>query len=157
VPAGSVPSGFTIAEAEYRDLLFRIARIEAAMLTQVQVPGHAAQPPAAFAEQPAQPAPSGAAVPPLPVGPVAMSDTDTLTYLVSQLGFDLMTAAAIMDLRKGTRPAGDAAARYLDEVLTRPPTAQTATAASGGIPPPLAPGPQDFVPLSEYLRAVTAP
>jgi hypothetical protein len=156
VPAGSTPPGFTIAEAEYRDLLFRIARLESAMLSMAQDPGHAAPTPA-VAEQPAQPAPSGAAVPPLPVGPIAMSDADTLTYLVSQLGFDPLTAAAILDLRKGTRPAGDAAARFLDEVLIAPPPAQTAPAASGGILPPVPPGPQDFVPLSEYLRAVTAP
>jgi hypothetical protein len=156
VQAGSMPPGFTIVEAEYRDLLFRIARLEAAVMPRAQDPGHAAPPPA-VAEQPAQPDASGATVPPPPGGPVAMSDTDTLTYLVSQLGFDPLTAAAILDLRKGNRPAGDAAARYLDEVLVRPPPEQTDPAASGGVPPPELTGPQDFVPLSEYLRAVTAP
>jgi hypothetical protein len=122
----------TLSDAQLQDVLLRLQRLEQLMGQPVTTSDLYPAPAPAMAQQIPGPVPASPAVP----------NIDQFNYLVTALGFDPQTAAMIVtmqDKAKAGISAGPAAAAITPALVA-----------------PAAPAPA-FLPLSDYLRAVTPP
>lgn len=123
-----LPSTVTMSDAQLQDVLFRLQRLE-------QLLGQPVTPSNAF-PAPVEPQP---ALGPSPASPT-MASVDQFNYLVTALGFDPEAAALIVTMQNRSKSA--AAIDPAVAAAAMAPGAPTAPAA-------------EFMPLSNYLRAIT--
>jgi hypothetical protein len=126
----SLPSSVALSDAQLQDILLRLQRLEQ-LLGQPTLPSNLYPPPASTLPGPA----------PILAGPT-MASVDQFNYLVTALGFDPEAAALIVTMQDRSKSAA-----VIDPVA----------AASAMAPAAPATPAQEFLPLSNYLRAIAPP